>query len=450
MRFGRPEAKEDRLSEDQRASDSVPLTQSRDFWALMGYAVALGIFGAFVGLAFMGVTGAGNNWFSSSDFDWFGGDWWWVAATTAAGLAVGLLHRLMRLPAETRGLIDDLKAAHVDAQSVPAIVAVSAVSLIGGASLGPEKALGSLGGGAAGWFARRRGRDAEDQEASTLFGFAGAYGGLFSSTVIVVMLILEVARPGGAKLTKTLAGSIVASSVSFGIYFAIGGAFFLDAYRVPAFAYHDWQLPAGVAFGLVAAVLVTVLAVVVKLTTALFARVQRIVLRATIGGALFGLVGVVLPLTMFTGSDQLKSVLNGTGTLGAALLVALVIAKMLTFATCQASGFVGGPIFPALFIGGTAGAAVHELFPSVPLGVAFACLLAAVPGAVVAAPFAMVLLAAFMTQVGTLQTAPVLLAVITAYFATEAVKYLVASRGEKEKAEATDQRAPDRKPAPAS
>ena len=62
------------------------------------------------------------------------------------------------------------------------------------------------------------------------------------------------------------------------------------------------------------------------------------------------------------------------------LLVALVIAKMLTFAVSQASGFVGGPIFPALFIGGTAGVLVHQVIPGVPLGLAFTCLLAAVPG----------------------------------------------------------------------
>jgi hypothetical protein len=40
---------------------------------------------------------------------------------------------------------------------------------------------------------------------NTLTGFAGAYGGLFSSTVIVVMLILEIARPGGERMAKTLA-----------------------------------------------------------------------------------------------------------------------------------------------------------------------------------------------------------------------------------------------------
>jgi H+/Cl- antiporter ClcA len=144
---------------------------------------------------------------------------------------------------------------------------------------------------------------------------------------------------------------IVPSSVSFGIYFAIAGSCFLDAYEVPTFKYEDWQLAAGIGFGLLAAVIVTLLVVAVKVAMGLFERVTQTIVRATIGGALFGLVGVVLPLTMFTGSDQLKSVISGAGTLGVGLIVALVIAKIVTFAACQASGFVGGPIFPALFIG---------------------------------------------------------------------------------------------------
>ena len=39
-----------------------PLAQSRDFWVLMGYAVLLGVLGAFAALVFMGVIGFGNNW----------------------------------------------------------------------------------------------------------------------------------------------------------------------------------------------------------------------------------------------------------------------------------------------------------------------------------------------------------------------------------------------------
>ncbi|MGO9220042.1 MAG: hypothetical protein ACLP5E_20100 [Streptosporangiaceae bacterium] len=33
---------------------------------------------------------------------------------------------------------------------------------------------------------------------------------------------------------------------------------------------------------------------------------------------------------------------------------------MLTFAVSQGSGFVGGPIFPSLYIGGTAGVIIHQ------------------------------------------------------------------------------------------
>src|SRR5262249_26964140 len=71
------------------------------------------------------------------------------------------------------------------------------------------------------------------------------------------------------------------------------------------------------------------------------------------------------------------------------LLAASLIAKMLTFGVSQGSGFVGGPIFPSLFIGGTAGVIVHRVIPGVPLGLAFTCLLAAIPGSLAAAPFAM-------------------------------------------------------------
>ncbi len=417
------------MSSTTSPTTSPPVTQSREFWSLIGYAVALGVLGAFAGLLFMGLTGFGNNWFEATGTGWFSGEWWWVAVTGATGVVVGLLRRAARLPEDLPGLIDDLGSQHVDTRLVPGIVAVSAVSLIGGASLGPEMALGSMGGGAGSWLSQRRGVSEEDSRVNTMAGFAGAYGGLFSSTVIVVMLIMEVARPGGRTLTKALAGTIVASSVSFGIYFVIAGAVFLDLYRVPAYGFHDWQLLVGVALGLFAALVVIVLGVVMQVARRLFARLHLpMVARATLGGLLFGLVGVALPLTMFTGSDELTTVLTQSGSLGAGLLVALVLGKMVAFALSEAGGFVGGPIFPTLFIGGTAGTFVHAVLPGVPLGLAFTCLLAAVPGALVSAPFSMVLLAAFLTQVGPLQTAPVLIAVVTAFLTVEGVKYALGQR----------------------
>jgi H+/Cl- antiporter ClcA len=406
-----------------------PVTQQREFWVVMGYAVVLGVFGAFAALIFVGAITFGGKWYSDSHPGWFGGHWWWVAVAAAAGVAVGLVRRLTRLPWNTPGLVEDLQTEHVDPGLVPGIAAVSLVSLIGGASLGPEKALGAMGGGAGSWIAQRRGLKTEDSQVNTLAGFAGAYGGLFSTTVIVVLLILEVARPGGRRFTKALAAQIVASSVSFGIYFAIAGAVFLDRYQVPPYKFEDWQLLAGVPLGLFAALVVTLLAGFMMGAARLFGRLKApAIVKSTLGGVVFGIVGVALPLTMFSGANQLTTVLKDAGTLGLGLLAPILIAKMLTFAVCEGSGFVGGPIFPSLFIGGTAGVLVHQVIPSVPLGLAFTCLLAATVGALVAAPFAMVLMAAFLTQVGALQLAPVLIAVVTAFLTVEGLKYLLASR----------------------
>lgn len=416
---------------------TLPVTQRREFWVLMGYAVALGVFGAIVGLVFIGVITFGGKWYDDSDTGWFGGQWWWVAVAAAAGAAVGLVRRLTRLPQEIPGLFTDLQTGRVDAGLVPGIVAVSTVSLIGGASLGPEKALGAMGGGAGSWLAQRRALSKEDSQVNTLSGFAGAYGGLFSSTLIVVLLILEVARPGGQRFAKALAAEIVASSVSFGIYFAIAGAVFLGDYQVPSYTFEDWQLLAAIPLGLFAALVVALLAGFMMAATRLFGRLKApAVAKSTLGGVVFGIVGVALPLTMFSGSDQLKTVLTDAGALGLGLLAAILIAKMAAFAVSQASGFVGGPIFPSLFIGGTAGVLVHHVIPGVPLGLAFTCLLAAVPGALAPAPFSMVLMAAFLTQVGALQTAPILIAVVTAFLTMEAVKYLLASRRQAGKAAA--------------
>jgi H+/Cl- antiporter ClcA len=393
----------------------------------MLYAVALGIFGGFAGLVFLGVIDRGEKWNVDSNPHWFGGHWWWVAVTAGAGLIVGVLHRLLRVPELTPGIIAEIKTGQVDAPLVPATVLISAVSLIGGASLGPEKALGSMGGGAGTWVAKRRKLNSEDSEVNVLAGMAGAYGGLLSSPVIVAMLFLEVGRPGGNRFTKTIYSTIVSSSVSFGIYFAIAGAVFLDIYKVPQYQFEDWQLLAAVPLGLFAAAVVTALVMCIAVATRMFSRLPQIA-RSVLGGVLFGIIGVALPLTLFTGSAQLKTVLADAGTLGAGFLAVIVIAKIFTFAISQGSGFIGGPIFPSLFIGGTAGVFVHELIPSVPLGLAFTCMFAAVPGALVAAPFTVVLLAAFVSQLGGLQTAPVLIAVVTAYLTMEGVKYVAANR----------------------
>jgi len=90
------------------------------------------------------------------------------------------------------------------------------------------------------------------------------------------------------------------------VYFPIAGSTFVGIYALPSFKYADWQLLAAVPLGLVAGGLALITVVAIGLCTKLAARLgERTILRATIGGVAFGLVGVALPLTLFTGTDQL-------------------------------------------------------------------------------------------------------------------------------------------------
>ena len=249
---------------------------------------------------------------------------------------------------------------------------------------------------------------------------------MLSSPIVASVLTLEIARPRAARFADTLFGGLLASSVAFAIYFPIAGSTFVGLYSLPSYKYEDWQLLAAVPLGLVAGALALVMAVAIAAMAKLLAPLARFtILRPVIGGIAFGLVGVALPLTLFTGTDQLTTVIKESAALGAGLLIAVVFAKMFVFALCEASGFIGGPFLVMLFIGGTAGMTAHVLIPGLPAGLAFTAMFAALPGALVAAPFTLILLAALTTQIGTLQTAPVAIAVLTAYLAVSGSGVLV-------------------------
>ena len=411
------------MSDDASIIESSGRVERGAVLRMVGYALLLGLVGAVSGLLFLWIVDLGPLWYGEPGTGWFDGPWWWVAVATAAGLLVGLIRKRFGMPEEMSGLIEDLQSESVEPRWVPATVAVSAVSLVGGASLGPEVALGEIGGGTGGLIARRRNLGDDDTKALTLSGMAGAFGGLFSSPLLAIILVTEVAQPERKRYLRVFYGSLIASSVSLGIYFAIAGSVFLGVYQVPEFQFEDWHLLAGIGLGLVAAFLVLVTAIVMRATRATFSRVRGPGwMKPVMGGAVFGLIGVALPLTNFTGSDQLQTVLQDGAKIGVVLLVAILVGKIIAFAVSSSSGFIGGPIFPVLFLGGTAGVIVSLLAPEVPLGLAFTCLLAAVPGSIVPAPFSMVLLTALLAQIGALQTTPVLIAVGVSYVTVAAVR----------------------------
>jgi hypothetical protein len=75
---------------------------------------------------------------------------------------------------------------------------------------------------------------------------SAAYGGLLSAPILATILVLEIARPKGARFSETLVGGLLASTVAFAVYFPIAGSTFVGIYSVPSFKYEDWQLLAAV------------------------------------------------------------------------------------------------------------------------------------------------------------------------------------------------------------
>jgi H+/Cl- antiporter ClcA len=182
-------------------------------------------------------------------------------------------------------------------------------------------------------------------------------------------------------------------------------------------------VPLGLVAGALALITVVAIGLFAKLTAPL---AERTILRSTLGGIAFGLVGVALPLTLFTGTSQLTTVIHDGAALGAGLVIAVVFAKILMLALCEATGFIGGPALVMLFIGGSAGIAAHLLIPRLPEGLAFATMFPAVLGSLVAAPVSGIVLVALATQIGTLQLAPVAIAVLTTYLAVSGSGALMA------------------------
>jgi H+/Cl- antiporter ClcA len=407
----------------------------------MGYAALFGVVLAFASLAFLALVSGGTDlWFTlPKNPGWLDGSLWWVAVTAAAGVLVGVLRRISRLPEKMPGTVEDLKDQRVEPSTVLKAVAVSGVSLAGGASLGPEGALGMMGGGLGTWISERKKLSEDMRATNTLTGMSGAYGGLLSAPILATVLVLELARPKAARFSETVIGCLVSSSVAFAVFFPIAGSTFVGIYSLPSFKFEDWQMLAAVPLGLVAGALALITTVAVAVATRFAARLgNRTILRSTIGGVAFGLVGVALPLTLFTGTDQLTTVIHDGASLGVGLLIAVVFAKILVFALCEATGFIGGPFLVMLFIGGTAGITTHLLIPGLPAGLAFAAMFAALPGSLVAAPFSLILLSVITTQVGALQVVPVTIAVISAYLAVSGSGLLIALAQRQQKPAAAD------------
>lgn len=395
--------------------------RDREFWLLMGRAAVIGLAGGSAALAFTLIVRAGTDalWGSDLPTGWLTGEWWWVGLLALAGLVVGVMRMVWRVPLDIDGSLTILQDASVDRSTALPAIAISAVSLIGGSSLGPFDAATRGGAYIGDLFTDLRGLPESRREISVLSGINGALGGMLTAPVLATLFATELRWPERTRFFRILLPSLTASIAGFIIVFAVVGDTFLGVFSLPPYQVRAWHFLLAVGFGIVAAALSWLLGLTVfALRTWVMPHVPNQAVRGMIGGLALGIIAMALPLTLASGKSQLSTAIESMGALSAALLVAVVLAKIIAVAISLTSGFIGGPVMPTLFIGGAAGLAIHALFEGLPVAMVVSTMLVAVPAVSIRAPFTMVFLAALTVGVGAVETVPAAIAVVTAYVVT--------------------------------
>ncbi len=73
--------------------------------------------------------------------DWYNGHLYFIVIVGGAGFAVGLIRWTFEFPDNLPGLFAEVTNFHVDPKWSPLTYIISAISLGGGATLGPEQGL---------------------------------------------------------------------------------------------------------------------------------------------------------------------------------------------------------------------------------------------------------------------------------------------------------------------
>ena len=78
---------------------------------------------------------------------------------------------------------------------------------------------------------------------------------------------------------------------------------------------------------------------------------NNILIKCIIGGLILGLIGTILPLTMFSGEEQIITIVETGRNIGIVVLILTSIIKVLLTNICIESGLKGGHFFPMIFSG---------------------------------------------------------------------------------------------------
>jgi H+/Cl- antiporter ClcA len=274
------------------------------------------------------------------------------------------------------------------------------VSLVCGAPLGPEAPL-TVSTGAAGTLIAEKARMPPPLVTlSSLSAFSGFFGAFLTSPFGGALILIEVTLEKGKMTWKAILPSIVAATAGFAVYFLLSGTFMGGMFTVPAYeGFRDIDLVYAIFLGLLGGVTGILFIILYKKMRGIFEPWEnRPVLLGLLGGLGLGIAGILLPLTLFMGSEQLQVLINHYLEVSLLFLLVLVVVKILLITFSFSTGFAGGYIFPGFFIGGTLGILVFKLFPFIPLAVCLVCVIAGVSVALLRSPIALAMIIAIVFE----------------------------------------------------
>lgn len=294
--------------------------------------------------------------------------WWWAALLLL--LSALLVTLIRKLPGATgKG---PLTGFHFDdpLRIVPGVLLAALATLIFGIALGPEAPLIVLGTSIGAIVARKA--DPKTRQAIMMLGGVAAISAVFGSPFITAFMILEFAALGMLP-ALLITPVLVALAGSYIVQIGIWG--------IPGFGVHSLSVPGLPAYteiafgdlfiGLLVALVAGVVAVLARLGGLAFERLSS--QRATVGlfvaaivtaGVLFvAMNGFSLPMDqiLFSGNSGMATLIHETSI---AAVLCILIGKGIAYSVALGSGFRGGPIFPATFLGVAVAVLFILIFPN--------------------------------------------------------------------------------------
>ena len=365
------------------------------FYLLMVYAALIGAISSLLTAGYITLYNQGIKFFEQVSLFVFSVNIWPLILLTGAGVLIGLLIKFF---GQRGGLgvaqREYAQTGRLNPRNLPSILLQAFISLWSGAAVGPEGPLVFLTGGVGSFISDRLRLQKDDVQVLVYSSIAGAFGGFFGSPIVGAVGAIEYMFIRELDLYRHLIPGLLAAAVGYGVYFAFLQTSFLGTYNFPDYASPRlvdlwWALLVGVIAGGVGIVYKLIFGIVQLVFTPLEKRPVR---RAIIGGVVIGLIGSFLPLTLYSGQDQLLQIIHNPAAFGIGLLLLMMLVKALLTSTSFATGFEGGPIFPLIFVGGTLGLAISKILTFIPEGVAVTAGMAGVACAVFPLPLTMALL----------------------------------------------------------